>query len=140
MSRDLENTVIRISDLIKEYDLAHSPIIPTAKLDWAGLTVKTELRKHGDRYPFINKFLSSPHEQDRYFISKILSELDKKYPNQPTEEHDRYLERIEVECLELWNISEKLEQRLSAYLLLIAEIIGIIWTEGDSLVGPWSRQ
>ena len=137
VARDLNNTNVYVAAQVNEYSLAHSPIIPHTNLDWFMLTPAQPFTVNGKSYEFINKFATSPHEQDRYFISKVMQQLVKKFDPLYLENHlERYYERIDIECKELWNISEKLGQRLSSYLLLIAEITRIIWDEGDSLVGP----
>ena len=132
--RDLENTITLIADKVESYDLAHSPIIPHAKLDWQ--TLKPITDTYTD-YPFIQHFVESTHEQDRYFIARVIDGLNKKIqiPFADAVYH-KYLTRINIECKELWNISTKLGQQLSSYLLLIADIIDIVWDEGDSLVNP----
>ena len=60
----------------------------------------------------------------------------KKYSITEVDNRADFYERIEMELLELWNISEKMGERLSAYLLTVSKIVDLIWTDGDSIVGP----
>lgn len=137
VARDLANTISCVGAQVKDYDLAHSPIIPRTKIDWSDITPHTPFTMNGKSWEYIDKFATSESEQDRFFISRVMSALVRKYdPLYMENRLEEYYDRINTECKELWNISEKLGQRLSSYLLLISEIIRIIWDEGDSLVGP----
>ena len=117
-----------LANLIEPYDLAHKQIIPRIPLDFNKFK---DLAFSYKNYPYITKFFESPYEEDSYFISSIfkrgleLNILD-----------EVHLNRIEQECEEIWIVSEKIEERLSAYFITIQKIIELIW-ENDSLVGPW---
>ena len=135
VERDLFHT-IEIASRIENYSLEHSPIIPFTKIDWAKIQPASLFTINGKNYPFIDKFITSPYEQDRYFISRVIHKLNTGYDPKYLENRlEEYYDRIETECRELWNISDKLGQRLSSYQLLISEIIRIVWDEGGSLVG-----
>lgn len=116
---------------IEEYNLAHPQIIPRIPLDWNRVgpihTIKA-IRL----YQNINMFAKSEYEEDQYFIFSIINKA--KELNLLDEIH---LQRIDDECGEIWAVSEKINERLSAYFLIIQKVVELGWTEGDSLVGPW---
>ena len=123
-----------------DYSLFHNPIVPTIAPDYNILSLSpAELGECVDmideeKYPYTYKFAHSEHEQDRFLYARIMDGLSRKFPYATITKEQ--LERIEVELLELWNISEKMGERLSAYLLTVSKIVDLIWTDGDSLVGP----
>lgn len=136
VARDMANTLSLVGSRVKEYDLAHSPIIPQGTIDWQSVDRFSPLVVNGKEYKYINKMATSPYEQDQYFIAKVMQGLNKRVPVEVLENRlDEYYSRIDIECEELWEISEKMGERMSAYSTLVAEIIDVIWTEGDSLVG-----
>ena len=81
---------------------------------------------------YINKFINSNSEEDKYYIKGILYGLMTKINPSlwPT-----YIEQIEKEVAEVWEITQKIGSELSSYFNTMAKIIELMWTEGDSLVG-----
>lgn len=86
-----------------------------------------------NKYEYINKFFNSEHKQDRAYIYKIFENFQELIPS---EQHSKALDRIEIELKEVWGISEALEQRMSDYLLTVAQVIDVMWNEADATVGP----
>lgn len=138
----LDNT-LKIGAKIEDYTIAHDAIVPTISPDFSALkhesaqefTYYKELFvREQEKYPYINKYINSSDEQDTFLLARIIDGLIDKY----TQDNItiEMLERIEMELKELWEISEKLNQRLSGYLLTVSKIVEIIWEEGGSLVGP----
>lgn len=135
--RDLENTVSLVGSQVTGYKLAHPPILPYSELDWSVVRPAMKFTMNDISYPFMEKMIDSPYEQDRYFIAVVMKELLLKYDVEYLESRlDQYYARIEEECKTLWETSEKLGERLTSYLLIIAKIVEVIWEDGDSLVGP----
>lgn len=82
-----------------------------------------------EKYNYILKFGLSEKEVDRTLLQQIeLGLLDKK-----VNINEKVLLKINEELESLWEISEKLNQRLSNYYLLTKEIVEIMWLV--SLVG-----
>lgn len=125
----LNNTLLE-KDLIEDYSLAHKQIIPRIPLNWE--IFHTDPKKVISGYEYLNKYLTSESEEDRYFLYSIIQRglelniLDKVH-----------LDRLELELKEMWIVSEKIEERLSAYFITVKKVIEIAWTDGDTLVGPW---
>ena len=64
----LENTK-EIYSKVEFYDLAHKQIIPRVPYNWESIEV---FKTAPSKYPYIQKFMDSPYEDDRFFISSIL--------------------------------------------------------------------
>lgn len=122
----INNTAI-IGEQIQEYDFRHGTIVPRIKIP----EFYTTKELYGDkRYPITNKFYNSDDEQDRYLMYQIEQGIhDKKIIMD-----DIKRERIEKELDILDYISERLNQKLSAYLNLTVNIINLAWQA--SLVAP----
>jgi len=122
----INNTAI-IGEQIQEYDFRHGTIVPKIRIPEFHIT--REL--YGDKkYPITNKFYDSDDEQDRYLMYQIEQGIhDKKIIMD-----DIKRERIEKELDILDYISERLNQKLSAYLNLTVNIINLAWQA--SLVAP----
>lgn len=134
----LDNT-LEIYDKIGEYDLAHAQIIPRIPLDWDSIPTiwnnpeaTSVVVNAAFAYPNISLFLNSDHEEDRFFIQKIIER-----GNQRGILDEPHLQRINDECGEIWEVSEKINERLSAYFIIIQKVVDLGWTDGDSIVGPW---
>ena len=128
VEQSLSNTNL-IYNKIEQYSLKHKQIIPRIPLDFSSLG---ELTCNYRGYPYITKFFESEYEEDNYFIATIWKRA--KEENLLDEPH---LKRIEEECEEIWVVSEKIQERLSAYFTTMSKIIDIGWTKGDTLIGPW---
>lgn len=124
----LENTK-EIYSKIEFYDLAHKQVIPRVPYHWDNIC---RFESAPSQYPYIEKFENSPYEDDRFFICSILTKA-----NQLGILDEIHWQRIEDECGEIWEVSEKIEERLSAYFLTIQKVVDIGWNEGDTLMGPW---
>lgn len=124
----LENTK-EIYSKVEFYDLAHKQIIPRVPYNWESIEV---FKTAPSKYPYIQKFMDSPYEDDRFFISSILFK-----GNELGILDEIHWKRIEDECGEIWEVSEKIKERLSAYFLTIQKVVDIGWNEGDTLMGPW---
>ena len=123
----IENTSI-IGNSIKEYDFRHGTIVPKIKIPQFELS--KELYDNTNTYTMINKFYDSEDEQDRYLMYQIEQGIHNKNITINTEK----LERINTELDILNFISERLNQKLSAYLNLTVNIINLAWQV--SLVAP----
>ena len=128
VEQSLSNTNL-IYNKIEQYSLKHKQIIPRIPLDFSSLG---ELTCNYRGYPYITKFFESEYEEDNYFIATIWKRA--KEENLLDEPH---LKRIEEECEEIWVVSEKIQERLSASFTTMSKIIDIGWTKGDTLIGPW---
>lgn len=123
--KSMLNNTLNIYDKVEEYSLAHKQLIPRIPISWDNAFPVSI-----PDYPYIQKFVKSPYEEDRLYVTRIFNGLSKK--NIWDEKH---IERIEIELEQIWKISEKEQERLSNYFLTMSKIIDIIW-ESNSIVGP----
>lgn len=114
----IKNTEI-VGNLIEEFDFRHSTIVPEVKLPEFDLE-KTFYHKG---YEYIDKYYDSPYEQDRFLIHQIEEGIKEKNIVMDEEKY----KRIETELDVLWFISERLGQRLSAYLILTKDMEDTAW-------------
>lgn len=133
----LENTML-IGEMIEDYTIEHSPIIP--KVELHKFELKHLFQSAYRKYEYINKMAHSDNEQDRYMI-KLLEDGLLEYIPYKTITQKKFheiLNRINLELGELWEISLKLNQAMTSYYITVREIVNIIWDDdcgGNSLVG-----
>lgn len=121
----IQNTEV-IGTSISEFDFRHSTIVPAIKIP--EFSLQHTLYSNG-KYPMIDKFYDSSDPQDVYLMYQIEQGLVKK----KVIVDDLKLERINTELDVLDYISERIGQKLSAYLNLTVNIVDIAWNV--SLVG-----
>jgi DNA polymerase-3 subunit alpha len=126
----LDNT-IEVANKIEEYDLYHQEIVPKVELEQTH-SYSYKIIKLIEGKEYINNFINSESEQDKYYINGILYNLEKKIKE---DDWKKYIIQIEKEVAEVWEISLKIGNELSSYFNTMSKIIDIMWTEGDSLVG-----
>ena len=115
------NNTQKVYEAIEDFSLLHSTIVPERQP--APFQLSHKLRPFYENYDAIRKFAESSYEQDRYLLYLIERGLDEKRIA-PTPD---IVDRINTELDVVWCISEKLNQRLSAYLNLVRNIVDIIW-------------
>ena len=130
------NNTKEIYNMIEMYDIRKDITIPQMKIPKYKL--KHLFKEWYDKYEFINKFAKSKYEQDRYHLFLIEEGFIKKKQDF-TEEN---LSRINTEFKSLWEISEKLGQRMSSYLNLMTDVIDSVWEHsylgaGRGSAGGW---
>ena len=126
-----ENT-LEIASRIKEYDLYHKEIVPKIKLESNNHSYPQEINNLIKDKEYILKFVNSESEQDNYYIKEILYNLSIKIQKEKWQD---YINQIEKEVAEVWEITLKIGNELSSYFNTVAKVVNIMWTEGDSLVG-----
>lgn len=121
----------KIADSISDYRLAAPVKIPQIKYEYHN--EKPNFKMDISSYEFINDFLNSPYEIDRYFLYKIFENYDTLIEDIDVK---TVYDRIDLELSEIWKISDVLNERMSYYLITMQKIIDIIWEEADAIVGP----
>lgn len=122
---------LEIADKIEEFDLYRETEVPktTIEFDFNRSSILAPLVLSTTKYPYIVKYGTSLDIMDRTLLQQIEEGLIEKN----IDIDDVVLSRINVELEALWEISEKLHQRLSSYYLLTKELVEIMWKV--SLVG-----
>lgn len=128
VDRGINNT-IKIGERAERYSLGHKQIIPKIKFE-EGWKVSPFFFPNNREY--INKFLCSEHEQDRYLMYLIERGMKAKIAK---EDYEETFDRIEEELAEFWHISISLEDRMSAYFVTMNKNIDLCWNEAQSIVG-----
>jgi len=141
--KDLEQirlNTLEIAEKCENYDLAHKQIIPQIPINKDEIIITSSIAG----YDYINRFINSEYEVDKWFINKVLKNLildcEKKFEERDVKSYsfrEKHWNRVEAECAEIWEVSEKIGERLSAYFMTIAKVVNIGWNEGDTLMGPW---
>jgi DNA polymerase-3 subunit alpha len=114
-----------ILNKIEFYDLYNPQVIPTIQVPQIKLQNQID-----NKYTYLTKMLSDSNIQNNNWVSTCLNKLKEKNLF-----NDIYLQRLDDEAKELWEISEKLQITMTSYYNTMAKIIDIVWNEGDSLVG-----
>lgn len=130
------DATIDIYDKMEIYDLSQDTIVPLPPIPVYELS--SMLEPAYKTYEYIEKFAHSEHEIDRYFLHLVQEGLIEKIVKGRKADKDYFhicLDRINTELKEIWLISERIHQRVSAYYALTTDVVNLMWTEGDSLVG-----
>lgn len=129
------NNTISIADRVKGYNLYHGQVIPRLPDDRGISNFEYYLKtsRVNPKYEYINKYITSPYEDDRYGVFLVLDALKKM--QLPQERLERHLKQIELELEEMWVVSDKIQQRLMSYFLTIKVVIEKIWSEVGSITG-----
>ncbi|PPB12935.1 PHP domain-containing protein [Brevibacillus laterosporus] len=131
------NNTLYLGEMIEDYTIEHETIIP--KISLPKFEVIHMFKPAYQQYEYIEKMANSDNEQDRYIIKLIEEGFNEKVPRNTLskEKFHIILNRINIELGEIWEISQKLNQAMSAYYITVREIINIIWDDdcGNSLVG-----
>lgn len=121
----MDNSIEALKD-IEEYDLYKPTEVPNTKIEYdpERLSILApKVLENIEKYKYIYLFGTSQYHIDR----ALLQQMETGIENKRIELTEEVLERINRELGSLWEISEKLNQRLSSYYLLTKEIVDIIW-------------
>lgn len=121
-----------ICDLIENFDLKLSTQVPTAhlKYDYNRKLHMSYFKSLSLNHPYVYKFVTSEYLMDRILLQQIEIGLEYKGINI---NDNVILSRLNEELESLWEISIKLNQRLSSYYVLTKEIVDLMWL--TSIVG-----
>lgn len=121
----------KIHEMIQIYDLSHEVIVPEDEHVPHSIDLENIFEPYYEQYEYIGKFGVSQNNQDR----RLLQLIEEGFIDKKQEFSETNLNRINIELGTIWKITEKLHQRLSAYYVLVRNIIqDIMWKV--SLIGP----
>lgn len=125
-----ENTNDIVSSL-EDISFEHSTLIPKSHIPEFEQKPLSEYNNEvdWDKYPFIETFISSKYDDDRYYIKLIMDGMI----NHEQEFNDENLSRINTELDVVKAISENFGMPMSSYFLVDKEFVDIMWEV--SLVG-----
>lgn len=125
---EIRLNTLEILSKCEEYSLEHKQVVPKTFV-YEYPSIDKEKYKS---WNWITKFFNSEYEEDRKFINNVIYNFEKMIEDRI----EKHLERLEVELEEIWEVSERVSERLSAYFTTMAKIIDIAWSESESIVGP----
>ena len=126
---DMCQNTVDIINSIDKYTIKQSTQVAEREID--DFTLSNIFKPWYNKYEYINKFAHSKYIQDKF----LLKLLEDGFVSKKLEFNETYLSRINTELEVLWFISDRLNQRLSAYYSLVSYIMDLIWDEGDSIIG-----
>lgn len=145
---------MKVYENIQEIQLEHGTIVPRDK-KIPPFKLSHKLKDYYDKYEYIKKFAESDDIQDQYLLYLVENGLDKlnqwgesKFHfvtydrnGEILQEYDKIITqedkiaRLNEEFSSFWQISEKLNQKLSAYYVLVRGLVQeVIWK--ISYLGP----
>jgi DNA polymerase-3 subunit alpha len=130
IDESLENTSL-IKNMCTNINLAQSVDItkvPVKDVEF-DLVTKDKFKE----YKHISMYLNSQNRYDKALIFYVLEGIEGK---KDVEENKELFDRIDIELEHVVETSERIEKNLSNYLLTARYLVDLMWTEGDSLVGP----
>ena len=107
-------------------DMEHQTIIPERDLSKEKFKVKHIFKDWYDKYPYLEKFAYSTHEQDTYFLYMV----EIGFVTKAQAFNDTNVGRVAWELEQLWLISDRLGARMSAYYNLVDYIVDLCWDIG----------
>ena len=122
-----------------EYNLFHEQIVPKIKYEWADrdpdsyYALQNAAIHHKDKYPNLYQWYNGNVSESDEYLAYLVAEGFFSGKIDPCEE---YLARLDEEYYHINKISERLQQPLTNYFNTMAKIIDIVWSDGDSIVGP----
>lgn len=133
---EIRNNTLEIESKCEDYLLDNAqkiPVIPQKEIYKKHNKIYEQENKN---YPYITKYLTSPHEKDVVFANKLIEKLNVYCAGRPQEWAAARKDRLEEELAECWETSEKLGERVSAYFTTMEKIMEIAWEEVKTIVGP----
>ena len=134
---EIRKNTLEIMNKCNEYTLNHRQIVPKIPIPENFVVFDPNTMVTGNN-PNINKFMTSEYIEDQFFIYNVLMQLEEivEEKNKNIDWYNKHIERLEIELEEIWEVSERVGERLSAYFTTMAKIIDIAWNVSDSIVGP----
>lgn len=132
---------------IEFFDLYHPVIVPTDK-NIPSFKIRNIFKNYYSEYEYIKKYAESDNIQDQYLLYLVENGFEKRdtwedsvfhfvtydYEGNIKEEHDKIItlkdkiSRINEEFSSFWQISEKINQKLSSYYTLVRGLVqNVMW-------------
>lgn len=135
ISQAIENTV-KIAEQCEDYTMEDTTEIPRIVIKEEDFELMHLFEKHYDNFPYIQKMAYSKEVQDQYLLYKVEQGfLDKRPANTLSKEKIlQILTALNNEMRELWEMSQSMNQAMSAYYITTAKLVELIW--GDDVCSP----
>lgn len=138
VNKAIKNTNEWASSIV-EYDVYHDQVVPKATIPDFKPTYS--FANCYSFCPYIEKFANSDNISDQYFLYLVEQGWwDKEYKDTLSkEEIKEMMLRINDEMRAIWETSEKIHDKVSAYYLTALEVVNLMWDDsengGNSFVG-----
>lgn len=133
------NSIEMVDKCSCDYNLFHEQIVPKIKYEWVNrdpdsyYALQNAAKHHKDKYPNLYQWYNGNVSESDEYLAYLVAEGFFSGKIEPCEE---YLARLDEEYYHINKISERLQQPLTNYFNTMAKIIDIVWSDGDSIVGP----
>lgn len=132
---------IKMADRCTTYSLLHDQIVPKIQYEWNKRDEDAFYRfaMLMEQYNFtsLDKYLAvGANEADKYLAYLIGEGFMRRLYKGADRNYGEYFARLNEELYHINAISETRKQPLSDYFNTMNKIIDLIWTDGDSLIGP----
>ena len=131
----IANTV-KISNRCEVYTIEDDTEIPRIHLEEDSFELKHLFKKQYHNFPFIEKMAYSEEIQDRFLLYQVEKGFLEKRPLEllSGEKLLQILTALNNEMRELWEMSQNMNQAMSAYYVTTAKLVELIW--GDDVCSP----
>jgi DNA polymerase-3 subunit alpha len=132
---------IEIANRCQNYSLFHDQIVPKIQYEWNSRDeeafYKFSLLMEQYNFTSLDKYIGiGANEADKYLAYLIGEGFMKRIYKDKNTDYKEYFERLNEELYHINAISEARKQPLSDYFNTMNKIVDLIWTDGDSLIGP----
>ena len=131
---EMARNTLKIANMCTTYDLGQQQVVPRIKYE----NIPDERRIFNKfnllSFPYVHYYITTNDISDNYFFKLIATGWQAE--NIPEEKQLHYLARLDEELKAVREISLKINLPLSDYFTTMHKMIELIWTEGDSIVGP----
>lgn len=126
VSNALMNT-LKVADMVEEYSLSGDIKIPRYKTP--EFEVKHIFKDYYNECKYIDKIANSDNTQDQFLMYRIEQGFEDYIIPQSLskEKYLEHLKRIDIELKQLWDISQRELQPMSAYYVTVAHVVDLIW-------------
>lgn len=134
-----KNTLDIVDKCAGDYNLFHEQIVPKIEYEWSERDPEAfermvdEINSYGDKYINLAPYFGKGANESDEYLAYLIAE---GYYSGKVDCSEEYIARLDEELYHIHAISERLNQPLSNYFNTMAKIMDIVWTDGDSIVGP----
>ena len=127
------DTTNKIADRIQPIQIKKKTRVPGLP-EIPKYQIKHHYKDYYNQYKFIDYYVNSQLDNERYFYSQIEFGLY-KYSQTHSIDINKYLNQINIELEQVKGLGEIFNECMADYFSVVQKVVDLIWTKGDSLVG-----
>ena len=134
---EMFNNTNKIAAAVEEYHLKRTSIIPKVVFDeptYLDDVFVEIMEKYPEKTAHLRETYKEFNKYDIYLLNSIAKPWKEKIAAKSDVE--RYIEELDYEFEQTNAISKNLNQPMSSYFITMKKFIDIMWSDGDSIVGP----